>query len=45
MVYLCWECKKEIKDLEALKVVRCPFCSSRILFKKREPIAREVLSV
>ncbi|MCD6227245.1 zinc-ribbon domain-containing protein [Candidatus Micrarchaeota archaeon] len=40
-MYVCPKCGKEIEKIEQ-KFVRCPYCGSRILMKKRPPIAKEV---
>lgn len=40
-MYKCAKCKKEIKALEA-KFTRCPSCGWRVVFKARQPIAKEV---
>ena len=40
-MYRCGKCKKEIKTLDA-KFVRCPYCGWRILYKGRQPVAREL---
>ena len=42
-MYICWKCKKEIKELDS-KFVRCPYCGCRVLFKKRQSVAKEVSS-
>lgn len=33
--YKCFFCNKEIKETYLRKKVRCPYCGSKILFKKR----------
>jgi DNA-directed RNA polymerase subunit RPC12/RpoP len=40
-MYKCWKCKKTIKSLDEA-FIRCPYCGSRILFKERPPIAKDV---
>jgi DNA-directed RNA polymerase subunit RPC12/RpoP len=40
-MYTCWKCKKSVKDLDE-SFVRCPYCGCRVLFKERQPIAKEV---
>ncbi len=40
MVYVCSECKREIKSIE--NGVGCPYCGGRMIKKKRSGIAREV---
>ena len=42
-MYVCPnpKCKKHIKGLET-KFVRCPHCGSRILYKDRQPVAKEI---
>jgi len=40
-MYVCWKCNKDVKKLET-KFVCCPYCGCRVLFKKREPVAKEV---
>ncbi len=42
-MYVCRKCKEEVKAL-AGKFVRCTKCGSRILYKKRKPVAKEVSS-
>ena len=40
-MYVCPKCKKKIEHVET-KSVRCPYCANRVLYKAREPVAREV---
>ncbi|VVB99992.1 DNA-directed RNA polymerase subunit P [uncultured archaeon] len=40
-MYVCSKCKKDIASLDT-KFTRCPYCGHRILYKKREPVAKEV---
>ena len=40
-MYRCAKCKKDVKTLDT-KFTRCPHCGNRVLFKDREPVAREV---
>ncbi|MFH0817138.1 MAG: DNA-directed RNA polymerase subunit P [Candidatus Micrarchaeota archaeon] len=40
-MYHCWKCRKEVKELDPV-FVRCPYCGCRVLFKQRQPIARDV---
>ncbi|MCX6770102.1 MAG: DNA-directed RNA polymerase subunit P [Candidatus Micrarchaeota archaeon] len=40
-MYACPKCKKRIENLEA-KTTRCPYCANRVIYKIREPVAREV---
>lgn len=35
VVYTCIECQKEVKSEDVKKRVRCPFCGSKILYKKK----------
>ncbi len=42
-MYICWKCKKEIKELDP-SFVRCPYCACRVLYTQRQPVAREVAS-
>lgn len=41
MPYVCWKCKENIKELDT-SFIRCPKCGSRVLFKERQQITREV---
>ncbi len=41
-MYVCRKCKEEIKALG--KFVRCTKCGSRVLYKKRQSVAKEVSS-
>ncbi len=41
MAYVCPKCKRSIKQLDN-NVIRCSYCGSRILLKKRPNISREV---
>ncbi|MEM2963050.1 MAG: hypothetical protein QXW70_01050 [Candidatus Anstonellales archaeon] len=40
-MYVCRKCKEEIKALSG-KSVRCTKCGSRILYKKRKPVAKTI---
>ncbi|VVB57989.1 DNA-directed RNA polymerase subunit P [Candidatus Anstonella stagnisolia] len=40
-MYTCAKCKKEIQKLDT-KFTRCPSCGHRILYKQRQPIAKDV---
>ncbi len=40
-MYVCPTCKKDINSLDT-KFTRCPHCGYKILYKKREPVSREV---
>jgi len=42
-MYVCSnpKCKKRIESLDT-KFTRCPYCGYRVLYKIREPVAREV---
>jgi len=40
-MYSCPKCKKKIESLDT-KSTRCPHCAHRVLYKVREPLAREV---
>ncbi len=42
-MYVCSnpKCKKTIERFDT-KFIRCPHCGHRVLYKKREPVAREV---
>ena len=40
-MYICWRCKKDVKKLDQA-FIRCPYCACRVLFKARQPIAREI---
>ncbi|RLG20193.1 DNA-directed RNA polymerase subunit P [Candidatus Micrarchaeota archaeon] len=40
-MYTCWKCEEEIPELDP-SFIRCPKCGSRILFKKRQPITRDI---
>ncbi len=40
MVYVCAHCGKSIKQLD--QFVRCSYCGSRVLVKKRPNLAREI---
>jgi len=35
VVYKCFNCKREIKDDSVKRKIRCPYCSSKILYKPR----------
>jgi len=39
MSYRCAKCGKEVASIEE-GMVRCPSCGHRILYKKRDPIAK-----
>lgn len=40
-MYACPKCKKRIESLDT-KGIRFPYCAHRVLYKVREPVAREV---
>jgi DNA-directed RNA polymerase subunit RPC12/RpoP len=40
-MYSCPKCKKKMPSIDG-KFTRCPHCGNRVLFKDREPVAREV---
>ncbi len=40
-MYACSKCKKKIEKLDT-KFTRCPYCGNRVLYKTREPVARDV---
>ncbi|MCX8197904.1 MAG: DNA-directed RNA polymerase subunit P [Candidatus Micrarchaeota archaeon] len=42
-MYICSnrKCNKKIESLDS-KFTRCPHCGHRVLYKVRQPIAREV---
>ena len=40
-MYKCRKCKKDVKQLDT-KFVRCPYCGSRVLYKMRQPIAKDI---
>ncbi len=40
-MYSCPKCKKKIASIDG-KFTRCPHCGNRVMFKDREPVAREV---
>ncbi|ANF23167.1 DNA-directed RNA polymerase subunit P [Thermococcus piezophilus] len=45
-VYRCAKCGKEVElDLENTREVRCPYCSSKILYKPRPKVARRVKAI
>lgn len=35
VTYKCFYCKKEVKEENIKRRIRCPYCSSRILYKPR----------
>ncbi|MBT4870037.1 MAG: DNA-directed RNA polymerase subunit P [Candidatus Diapherotrites archaeon] len=41
MSYRCAKCGKEIENIED-GMVRCQSCGHRILYKKRDPIAKTI---
>ncbi|MFI5412865.1 MAG: DNA-directed RNA polymerase subunit P [Candidatus Micrarchaeales archaeon] len=41
MTYICAKCGKSIKQLDN-NMIRCSYCGSRILLKKRPNVSREV---
>ncbi|MCX8200416.1 MAG: DNA-directed RNA polymerase subunit P [Candidatus Micrarchaeota archaeon] len=40
-MYKCVNCNNLIEKMDP-SYVRCPFCASRIVFKARPPVAKEV---
>jgi len=40
-MYVCWKCKESLKELDP-SFIRCPKCGSRVLFKERQPITRDI---
>jgi DNA-directed RNA polymerase subunit RPC12/RpoP len=40
-MYVCWKCRENIKSLDQA-FIRCPKCGSRVLFKERQPITRDI---
>jgi len=43
MSYRCAKCGTEVNNVSE-GLVRCPSCGHRILYKTREPIAKEIKS-
>jgi len=41
-MYVCFKCGKEVEYKDIKKKVRCPFCGSKILFKKRPEVVKKV---
>ncbi|MEM3400136.1 MAG: DNA-directed RNA polymerase subunit P [Candidatus Micrarchaeia archaeon] len=41
MVHVCWKCRERIERLDS-DYVHCPHCGCRVLFKERQPIAKDV---
>jgi DNA-directed RNA polymerase subunit RPC12/RpoP len=33
--YVCFSCNKQLNEAQMKKRVRCPYCGSKIVFKKR----------
>ena len=44
MEYICATCNKTVTSEDIKKRIRCPYCGSRLLFKKRPKIVKEVKS-
>ena len=42
MVWLCFNCKKEVASIETVK---CTHCGYRIFFKQRAPIVKKIKAV
>ncbi len=40
-VYKCAKCGEKITNIEA-GMIRCPACANKILYKVREPVAKDV---
>jgi len=40
--YVCASCKKKINIFELRRRASCPYCGSKILFKVRPPIQKEL---
>ncbi len=40
--YICANCKKIINVQELRRRISCPYCGSKILFKVRPPIQKEL---
>ncbi|HEX33046.1 MAG TPA: DNA-directed RNA polymerase subunit P [Candidatus Aenigmarchaeota archaeon] len=41
-MYVCYNCGKELEPSDIKKRVRCPYCGSKLLFKKSPDTVREV---
>ncbi|MGV8162648.1 MAG: DNA-directed RNA polymerase subunit P [Candidatus Nanoarchaeia archaeon] len=33
--YVCFSCNKQLNEVQIKKRVRCPYCGSKIVFKRR----------
>ncbi|MBR9678713.1 MAG: DNA-directed RNA polymerase subunit P [Nanoarchaeota archaeon] len=40
--YKCFNCGKKIDGEQIKRRVRCPYCSSKVLFKQRQPVKKIV---
>jgi DNA-directed RNA polymerase subunit RPC12/RpoP len=38
--YVCFNCGKKISDVEFRRRIRCPYCGSKILIKKRQILTK-----
>lgn len=43
--YVCFFCGKEMEYDPHMKKIRCKYCGSRVLYKKRPPILKHVKAI
>ena len=42
MEYICYSCGKIVTPEDIKKMIRCPYCGGKILFKKRPQVVKKV---